>query len=174
PRFADARGYLSVTFDKSALMASGIDADFVQDNQSLSRTAGTVRGLHFQTPPAAQPKLLRVLQGSVFDVAVDIRRGSATYGHHVAAELSAENGRQIWIPAGFAHGFMTLEQDTIVHYKMGAPYSPEHEAGLLWNDPGLGIDWPLPIEQAVTSDRDREWPTFSDYDSPFDLEGVAP
>lgn len=173
PRFGDSRGYLSVTFDKKALSAHGIDADFVQDNQSLSRAAGTVRGLHFQTPPAAQPKLLRVLQGSVFDVALDLRRGSPSFGRHVGAELNAENGRQIWIPAGFAHGFMTLEPDTVVHYKMGAPYSPAHEAGILWNDPALGIDWPRPVAKAVTSDRDRKWPVLSEYDSPFQLDRAA-
>lgn len=167
PRFEDARGYLSITFEKAAFAKHGIDLDVAQDNQSLSRDTGTVRGLHFQTPPYAQPKLLRVLRGRIIDVAVDLRRGSATYGSYVAAELDAESGRLIWVPAGFAHGFMTLEPDTLVHYKMGAPYMPAHEAGIMWNDPDIGIDWPLPEDRVTLSDRDREWPNLKDYDTPF-------
>ena len=170
PRFGDARGHLSVTFNRAALAAEGIAFEVAQDNQSFSQAVGTVRGLHFQTPPHAQSKLLRVLQGRVYDVAVDIRRGSPTYGTFVGAELDAESGRQIWIPAGFAHGFMTLEPDTIVHYKMGAPYAPSHEGGLAWDDPEIGIDWPLAAEKAVLSERDRLWPSFADYASPFEYE----
>lgn len=173
PRFEDARGYLSVTFDKAALAAQGIALDVAQDNQSFSKQVGTVRGLHFQTPPHTQSKLLRVLQGRVYDVAVDIRRGSPTFGRYVGAELDAERGRQIWIPAGFAHGFMTLDPDTIVHYKIGAPYAPSHEAGLAWNDPAIGIDWPLPEKRAILSDRDTTWPSLGDYASPFEYETVS-
>lgn len=173
PRFEDARGYLSVTYDKARLAAHGIELDVVQDNQSLSRVPGTLRGLHFQTPPYAQPKLLRVLRGRIIDVAVDIRRGSPTYGHHVTAELDAGRGQQIWIPAGFAHGFMTLEPDTLVHYKIGAPYMPAHEAGIIWNDPDIGIVWPIPADRVILSERDRTWPMLKNYDTPFVFDGAT-
>src|SRR5690606_35750831 len=131
---------------------------FVQDNQSFSAEAGTVRGLHFQLPPTAQGKLVSCAAGALFDVAVDIRRGSPTYGQHVVAELTAENGKQLWVPAGFAHGFCTLVPDTIISYKVTDYYSREHDRGLLWNDPAIGIDWPVTAAGAVLSDKDGRQP----------------
>lgn len=170
-KHGDHRGFFSETYNRAAFAAAGIDLDFVQDNQSLSAAPGTVRGLHFQTPPFAQDKLLRVLRGSVFDVAVDLRRGSPSYGRHVSAVLSAENWTQILVPAGFAHGFMTLEPDTEVLYKVTGYYAPDNDAGILWNDPELGIAWPLPEADAVLSDKDRKQPRLVDFESPFDYAG---
>lgn len=158
PRFGDVRGYFSETYNREAFSAVGIDRVFVQDNQSLSRERGVVRGMHFQIPPFAQAKLVRVLRGSVYDVAVDIRKASATYGQSVAVILSAELGNQLFIPDGFAHGFCTLEPDTEVLYKVDAPYSRDHERGLLWNDPALGVRWPIGDSEAVVIDRDRGHP----------------
>ena len=166
-KHGDGRGFLSEVYNRKALSAAGIEIDFVQDNHSLSARKGTVRGLHFQAPPFAQAKLVRVVRGSVFDVAVDLRRGSATYGRHTSVVLSAEAWNQILIPAGFAHGFMTLEADTEVLYKVSDYYSPEHESGLLWNDPALGIQWPLPAEDVVLSDKDLGHPTLSQLASSF-------
>lgn len=170
-KHGDHRGFFSETYNRAAFAAAGIGLDFIQDNQSLSATQGTVRGLHFQTPPFAQDKLLRVLRGSVFDVAVDLRRGSPSYGRHVSAVLSAENWIQILVPAGFAHGFMTLEPDTEVLYKVTNLYAPAHDMGILWNDPDLGIDWPLPEAEAVLSDKDRKQPRLADFESPFEYAG---
>jgi dTDP-4-dehydrorhamnose 3,5-epimerase len=158
PRFGDVRGYFCETYNRGAFAAVGIDRVFVQDNQSLSRERGVVRGMHFQIPPFAQAKLVRVLRGSVYDVAVDIRKGSPTYGQSVAVTLSAELGNQLFIPDGFAHGFCTLEADTEVLYKVDAPYSRDHERGLLWNDPALGVHWPIADAQAIVLDRDRSHP----------------
>ena len=160
-RFGDERGFFSETYNKHALREAGIDVDFVQDNHSLSRPKGTVRGLHFQAPPVAQAKLVRVARGAVIDVAVDIRAGSPTYGNHVAVELSAEGWNQIYIPEGFAHGFCTIEPDTELLYKVSAPYSREHDQGVLWNDPDLGIRWPVAEADAVLSEKDREQPAFA-------------
>ncbi len=160
-KHVDHRGFFSETYNKRVLAEAGFDKEFVQDNHSLSRDQGVVRGLHFQIPPHAQDKLVRVIRGRIFDVAVDIRKGSPTFGQHVAVELSAENWRQLLIPAGFAHGFCTLEPDTEVIYKVTAHYAPEHDKGLLWNDPALGIDWPIKPEQAIISDRDRAHPPFA-------------
>ena len=170
-KHGDHRGFFSETYNRQGLADIGVTLDFVQDNQSLSATKGTVRGLHFQTPPFAQDKLLRVLRGSVFDVVVDLRRGSPTYGRHVSAVLSAQNWSQILAPAGFAHGFMTLEPDTEVLYKVTNFYAPEHDKGILWNDPDLGIDWPLPEAEAVLSDKDMKQPRLADFESPFDYAG---
>mgnify|MGYP001812327165 CR=1 FL=1 len=170
-KHGDHRGFFSETYNRQGLADIGVTLDFVQDNQSLSATKGTVRGLHFQTPPFAQDKLLRVLRGSVFDVVVDLRRGSPTYGRHVSAVLSAQNWSQILAPAGFAHGFMTLEPDTEVLYKVTNFYAPEHDKGILWNDPDLGIDWPLPEAEAVLSDKDMRQPRLADFESPFDYAG---
>ena len=170
-KHGDHRGFFSETYNRQGLADIGVTLDFVQDNQSLSATKGTVRGLHFQTPPFAQDKLLRVLRGSVFDVVVDLRRGSPTYGRHVSAVLSAQNWSQILAPAGFAHGFMTLEPDTEVFYKVTNFYAPEHDKGILWNDPDLGIDWPLPEAEAVLSDKDMRQPRLADFESPFDYAG---
>ncbi|HRK17662.1 MAG TPA: dTDP-4-dehydrorhamnose 3,5-epimerase [Hyphomicrobiaceae bacterium] len=161
-RFADHRGFFSETYNARAFRAAGIACAFVQDNHSLSRPVGTIRGLHFQTPPAAQAKLVRVARGRILDVAVDVRRASATFGRHVSAELSAENGSALFIPAGFAHGFCTLEPDTEVLYKVDAYYAPENDAGILWSDPALGIPWPVTPERAVLSDKDVRLPRLAD------------
>ena len=160
-RHVDARGFFSEVFKESALREHGFDIHFVQDNHSLSASKGVVRGLHFQIPPFDQAKLLRVTAGSIFDVAVDIRSGSASFGRHVSAVLSATDWNQILIPEGFAHGYCTLEPDTEVLYKVSAYYSAEHDRGLLWNDPALGIAWPVSAARTSMSDKDRTHPVFS-------------
>ena len=157
-KFGDERGFFSETYNSAALSAAGIDENFVQDNHSLSREVGVVRGLHFQTPPHAQAKLLRVVRGAVFDVVVDLRRDSPTYKQHVSWVISAEDWNQIFVPVGFAHGFCTLEPDTEVLYKVSALYAPDHEGGIQWNDPDLGIDWPVDPAKAVLSGKDRALP----------------
>jgi dTDP-4-dehydrorhamnose 3,5-epimerase len=167
-RHADARGFFSETYNRAAFRKVGVDCDFVQDNHSLSRVPGTVRGLHFQIGPFAQAKLVRVLRGAICDAAVDIRRSSPTYGRSIAVTLSAENGAQLFVPAGFAHGFCTLEPDTEVFYKVDAPYSREHERGLRWNDPALGINWPVPESGATVLERDRTYPTLDALPAYFD------
>lgn len=166
-RFQDQRGFFCETYNALELARHGVDARFVQDNQSLSTACGTVRGLHFQSPPFAQSKLIRVVRGAITDVAVDIRAGSPTFGRHVRVELSAENAMQLYIPEGFAHGFATLRPLTDVAYKVSAPYSPEHELGILWNDPDLGIQWRLPDDEAVLSNKDVELPCLCNIVSPF-------
>ncbi len=166
-RFADPRGFLAETYSRQRLAEAGIDAALVQENQSYSAARGTIRGLHFQAPPAAQAKLVRVVRGAVLDVVVDIRKGSPTYGRHVAAVLSRDNRAQLYVPAGFAHGFCTLEPDTEALYKLDAPYAPETEGGLYWADPDLGINWPVAEADAVVSDKDRLYPRLKDLDSPF-------
>ena len=158
----DARGSFSETWSRRALEAAGIANDFVQDNHSLSTEVGTLRGLHFQAPPHAQAKLLRVARGSVFDVAVDIRIGSPTYGQHVSAILSAENRTQIWIPAGFAHGYCTLEPNTEVIYKVTDYYAPDCDRGLKWDDVALGIRWPVDPASVRLSDKDRMQPALKE------------
>lgn len=167
PRFLDHRGFFSETCNKADLAAAGIDVDFVQDNHSLSRARGVVRGLHFQTPPAAQDKLVRVTRGAVLDVAVDLRRGSQSYGRWVSAVLSAANWHQLFVPKGFAHGFCTLEPDTELLYKVSDYYAPECDRGLAWDDPDLGIVWPVPPEQAILSDKDASQPRLADLDPAF-------
>lgn len=164
-RFGDERGFFSEVWSRRTLTAHGITADFVQDNHSLSRQKGVVRGLHFQRPPSAQAKLVRVVRGSILDIAVDIREGSPTYGQHVACELSSVNWQQLWIPAGFAHGFVTLEEDTEVLYKVDAYYDREADAGIAWDDPALGIDWP--VKDPILSDKDRNEPRLADIAPPF-------
>ena len=161
-RHADSRGYFAETWNARVFAAKGIDVEFVQDNCSLSRQPGTIRGLHFQKQPAPQAKLVRVTHGSVFDVAVDIRRGSPSFGRHVSAVLTASAGEQLYIPAGFAHGFCTLEPDTEVTYKVSDFYSPEADSGVLWNDPDLGIDWPLDGRAPILSDKDKGLPRLHD------------
>ena len=168
-KYGDSRGFLSEVYNRKTLSEVGIEIDFVQDNHSFSKQEGTVRGLHFQTPPFAQDKLVRAVRGSVFDVAVDLRQNSATYGQHVSVVLSAEAWNQLLIPIGFAHGFMTLEPDTEVLYKVSNHYSPEHDKGLLWNDAALGIRWPLPADKALLSNKDLQHPTLSELTSPFGL-----
>jgi dTDP-4-dehydrorhamnose 3,5-epimerase len=158
PRFGDSRGFFSETFNTRRFAAAGIDQPFVQDNQSRSARRGVLRGLHCQIAPSAQGKLLRVVKGTVWDVAVDIRHGSPSFGRHVAAELSAENWSQIWIPAGFLHGFCTLTPDTEVIYKVTADYDPAAERGVIWNDPDLAIPWPLAPEEVLLSDKDAKLP----------------
>lgn len=167
-KHGDHRGFFSEVYNKRTLAAAGIDIDFVQDNHSLSAERGTMRGLHFQAPPFALDKLVRVVRGSVFDVAVDVRRGSPTYGKHVSVILSAEMWNQILVPIGFAHGFMTLEADSEVIYKVSNYYSVEHDNGLLWNDPDLGIAWPIQEGEAILSDKDRVQPRFADLVTPFE------
>lgn len=167
-KHGDHRGFFSEVYNKKAFAEAGVEIDFVQDNHSLSAEKGTMRGLHFQTPPFAQDKLVRVVRGSVFDVAVDLRRGSPTYGQHVSAVVSAEEWNQILVPAGFAHGFMTLETDTEVIYKVSNYYAPDHDEGILWNDPALGIEWPVAEGEAVLSDKDRRQPLFAEIVSRFE------
>lgn len=169
-RHGDDRGYFCETYKKPQFDAFGLDITFVQDNESLSREVGVVRGLHFQSPPMAQAKLVRAVRGAIFDVAVDIRKGSPSYGRWVAATLTAEKGEQLLVPHGFAHGFCTLEPDTIVAYKVDAPYSPPHDAGIRWDDPDLAIDWPLAAGAAILSGKDRAAPLLRDYASPFTFQ----
>jgi dTDP-4-dehydrorhamnose 3,5-epimerase len=166
-RFADARGYFVETWNRQAWRAAGIDIDFCQDNQSLSRAKGTVRGLHFQTPPHAQAKLVSVLAGRIFDVAIDLRKHSPTFGKHVAFELSAADGAALLVPTGFAHGFCTLEPDTIVAYKVSAPYAPSADAGIFWADEARDIAWPVSRAQASLSPKDAALPRLKDIESPF-------
>lgn len=166
-RIPDSRGYFAETWNRRVFGEAGIDVDFVQDNVSFSKERGTVRGLHFQKPPMAQSKLVRVLRGSILDVAVDLRRASPTFGRHVAATLTAASGDQLYMPSGFAHGFCTLEADTEVAYKISGLYSPEHDTGIAWDDPDLGIAWPLEGLDPTLSDRDRSLPRLAEAGSPF-------
>jgi dTDP-4-dehydrorhamnose 3,5-epimerase len=168
-KFGDSRGYFMETYSQPRLAAAGFNGVFLQDNQSLTAAAGTVRGLHFQAPPHAQDKLVRVTRGAIFDVSVDIRVGSPTFGQHVSVELSAENNRQLLIPAGFAHGFQTLTADCEVLYKVTHVYTPEAEGGLLWNDPALAIAWPISPERAFLNARDAAWPPLAELKSPFSI-----
>jgi dTDP-4-dehydrorhamnose 3,5-epimerase len=159
----DSRGYFMETFKEADWRPIVGDRPFIQDNQSLSAEAGTVRGLHYQMPPFAQAKLVQALRGRILDVAVDLRRDSPTFGRHVALELAAGDGRQIFVPAGFAHGFMTLEPGSMVGYKVTAPYEPASERGIAWDDPELAIAWPAELRaSAVLSARDRQWPRLRD------------
>ena len=171
-RFGDARGWFSETFRHDVWHDLGIHDDFVQDNQSLSKPQDTLRGLHFQLAPKGQAKLVRCLRGALFDVAVDLRRGSPTYGHWLGAEISADNGRQLYIPVGFGHGFVTLEPDTEVLYKVSSYYAPDCDRGLAWNDPEIGIDWSLGDREPLLSDKDTRQPALAAFDSPFVYDGI--
>lgn len=166
-RFSDSRGFFSETWSRAAWRDAGITTDFVQDNQSLSKARGTLRGLHFQSPPSAQAKLVRVTRGSAFDVAVDIRSGSPTYRRWAAVTLSATEGNQLLIPEGFAHGFLTLEDNTEVQYKASTTYSPDHDGAIRFDDPAIGIDWPVLVTDLILSDRDRAAPVLADVDTGF-------
>ena len=169
-RFVDQRGFFAETYSQRVYAELGINENFVQDNHSLSAEIGTVRGLHFQAPPHAQAKLVRCGRGAIFDVAIDIRKGSETYGKWVGYELSAANGAQLFIPAGFAHGFATLQPDSEIIYKCSDYYAPETEGALRWDDPAIGIDWPLQ-STAILSEKDAVAPVLADLDSPFHMEG---
>lgn len=160
-RHGDARGWFGETWSRPAFAAAGVTAGFVQDNQAFSARRGTIRGLHFQTAPHAQAKLVRVLKGAIWDVAVDIRPGSPTFGRWGAATLTAEGGEQLFVPRGFAHGYCTIADDTELFYKVDAPYAPDREGGVLWNDPDLALPWPLDGEPLL-SDKDQTLPRLRD------------
>lgn len=172
-RHADDRGWFSETFSSSRMAALGLQTVFVQDNQSWSRRRGTVRGLHFQRPPSAQAKLVSCLRGRILDVVVDLRRGSPTFGQHLAVELE-DNGDQIFVPEGFAHGFITLTDDVLLSYKVSRPYDPLLDDGIVWNDPDLAIDWPVAEVRPTLSERDKALPRLSGLQSPFDYGGGGP
>lgn len=167
-RFSDTRGYFCETFRRSAFAEKGISHDFTQDNQSCSERIGTVRGLHFQRPPFAQSKLVRVLRGAILDVVVDLRRSSPSFGRHVSIKLDSESDEQLFVPKGFAHGFCTLVPQTTVFYKVDEVYSPDHDGGLYWADPELAIEWPVKVSEAQLSPRDRVLPTFDRLASVFE------
>lgn len=165
--FGDSRGFFMESYNKRKFAELGLAWDLVQDNHSLSAEAGTIRGLHYQLEPKAQTKIVRALCGAVYDVVVDIRRGSPTFGQWIGVILSAANKRQIIVPKGFAHGICTLVDDTEILYKVDEFYSPEHDRGILWNDPDLGIDWPT--DKPVLSDKDRKQPRLCDAEINFQI-----
>jgi dTDP-4-dehydrorhamnose 3,5-epimerase len=167
-RFQDARGTFSESYRAEWLAEAGCDAAFVQDNTSVSLKSGTIRGFHFQAPPHAHDKLIRVTRGAILDVVVDIRRASETYGQVFSIELSAGNWLQLFVPKGFAHAFCTLQDDTQVVYKLSDYYAPEAERGILWCDPSLGVEWPIAADRAIVSEKDANLPRFGDFVSPFD------
>lgn len=164
PKFGDARGFFSETYNRQRWAAADVDLDFVQDNHSFSAAQGTLRGLHYQLPPRAQDKLVRVVKGRIFDVAVDIRKGSPTFACWTGVEISAEAWNQILVPAGFAHGFVTLEPDTEVIYKVTDTYSPEHDRSIRFDDPRIGIEWPVEASRVVLSAKDEAAPLLADAD----------
>lgn len=166
-RFGDARGWFSEVWHEARLADAGISARFVQDNMALSASVGTVRGLHFQRPPAAQAKLVFVVTGRILDVVVDVRKGSPTFGQHVSIELSAEAGDQLWVPSGFAHGYVTLEPDTRIFYKVTYRYDPAADGGIRFDDPALGIDWGCDLSRAIVSEKDRNLPFLADLPAAF-------
>lgn len=171
-RFTDRRGWFAETYSAPRLSDQGIYDHFIQDNHSYSERAGTIRGLHFQVLPGAQAKLVRCVRGAIFDVVVDLRRGSPTFGRGITASLTASNGRQLYVPVGFGHGFLTLEDHTEVTYKVSDIYAPELERGVVWNDPDLAIDWPLGDLTPILSDRDAALPRLSEIESPFVYDGI--
>lgn len=172
-KFSDERGYFFETWSTEKFREAGLPVDFVQDNQAGSAAAGTMRGLHYQIAPHAQGKLIGVIRGSIFDVAVDIRHGSPTFGRSVGVTLTAADPLRLWVPAGFAHGYVTLEPDTEVVYKVTAGYAPKAEGGIRWDDPALGIDWPIPTADMIVNDRDRGWPRLASAPHHFSYDGAA-
>lgn len=172
-RHGDERGYFSELFRLSSLRAYARVIDFLQENESLSTRPGTIRGLHFQSEPFAQGKLVRCTAGALLDVAVDLRAGSPTFGRWVSIELTPEKGNQLWIPAGFAHGFCTLKPDTVINYKVTAYYSAEHDKGLAWNDPAIGIEWPALADPDTLSAKDRAQPLLADLPEYFRYEAQS-
>jgi dTDP-4-dehydrorhamnose 3,5-epimerase len=166
-RFSDGRGYFCETFQRPAFASHGIFCDFIQDNQSYSDLMGTVRGLHFQRPPFAQAKLVRVLSGAILDVAVDLRRSSPSFGKHVAIKLDSDSGEQLLVPSGFAHGFCTLTSQTVVFYKVDQVYAPSHDTGIYCADPALAIEWPVTASEAHLSPKDRALPMLDQLASVF-------
>jgi dTDP-4-dehydrorhamnose 3,5-epimerase len=170
-RLVDERGWFSETYREQQLRDLGITSHFVQDNQSHSKRAGTLRGFHFQLPPAAQAKLVSVVRGRILDVAVDIRRGSPTFGRHVSIEVSSESPRQLYVPVGFAHGFITLADDVLVMYKASDYYAPAHDGGIRWNDPDIAFPWPFKDANVITSDKDKQLPLLKSFSSPFGYDG---
>ena len=168
-RFGDDRGFFSETYNRARFAEAGIDIDFIQDNHSSSSLVGTVRGLHYQSPPFAQTKLVRVLRGEIIDIAVDVRKGSPTFGKSVRAKLSAENGMQILVPKGFLHGFATLVPNTEIAYKVDNYYSAECDGSVAWNDPDLDLDWGIDTSAAIVSEKDAFAPVFSEFQSPFEF-----
>jgi dTDP-4-dehydrorhamnose 3,5-epimerase len=170
-RHVDDRGWFSETFHEKRLRDLGVTCRFVQDNQSRSKRAGTLRGFHFQLPPMAQAKLVSVLQGRILDVVVDIRRNSSTFGKSVSIELSAESGRQLYVPVGFAHAFVSLEDDVVAMYKVSNYYAPAQDSGISWNDPDIAFRWPFKNADMIISDKDRRLPLLKDFASPFDYDG---
>jgi len=167
--FKDERGFFLESYNKEAFQKLGIDCDFVQDNHAYSRDVGVLRGFHFQTPPAAQAKLVWVTRGAVLDAVVDLRKGSPTYGKWRHVILSAANFKRMFIPAGFGHGYVTIMPDTEFQYKVDAPYSPEHDGGILWNDPDIAMDWESALQgkAPIMSEKDRRLTKLADFDSPF-------
>jgi dTDP-4-dehydrorhamnose 3,5-epimerase len=170
-RHADDRGWFSEIFHEQRLYEHGITCRFVQDNQAHSKQVGTLRGLHFQLPPRAQAKLVTVVRGRILDVAVDIRCGSPTFGKYVVTELSAEAARQLYIPVGFAHGYVTLEDDVVLVYKVSDYYAPAYDGGIRWSDPDIAIPWPFKDADIITSDKDRRLPFLREFASPFKYDG---
>jgi dTDP-4-dehydrorhamnose 3,5-epimerase len=162
PRFGDARGFFAETYNRRAFAEIGVTAEFVQENYSYSADAGTLRGLHFQAPPATQTKLVRVLRGAVLDVCVDLRHGSPAFGRHVMVELTAESGQQLLCPKGFAHAILTLKPHTEIAYRVDAYYAPELDSGVRYDDPDLAIDWPWPADRLILSEKDQNQPWLRD------------
>lgn len=170
--FGDSRGYFFESYNKQRFKdETGLDIDFVQDNESMS-SYGVMRGLHFQRPPFTQSKLVRCVRGKVLDVAVDIRKGSPTYGQHVAVELTEDNHRQFFVPCGFAHGFAVLSQTAVFQYKCDNFYAPQADGGINIKDETLGIDWQIPMDRAILSDKDLKHPNLADFDSPFEYNNI--
>jgi dTDP-4-dehydrorhamnose 3,5-epimerase len=171
PRFEDDRGWFTESWNRNSFNARGISNNFIQDNHSYSRAAGTIRGLHFQKPPFEQAKLVRCLRGRIFDVAADLRQSSPTFGKWVGIELTAETGNQLFVPIGFAHGFMTLEPDCEVAYKVDSYYAPDEDAGIAWNDPDIDIGWPLYNSEPILSDKDYALPMLREAELNFSYDG---